>query len=126
MTVDSVFDLRITAKLLAAGTAFDARSQLQYSLVSQNSVGGLPRSLRVEGYSQVPLNSVPTLIWNLGVGGGSSRNNTVRGECQPAGGVGLGVLLHQPACGLEQVAQDQELGRLQVDMRPPQRAHRIA
>jgi len=29
---------------------------------------------------------------------------------------------HQPACGLEQVAQDQELGRLQVDIPPPQGA----
>ena len=74
MTVDAVFDLRITVKLLAAGTAFDVRSQLQYSLVSQDSVGGLPRSLRVEGYSQVPWNSGPTLIWSSGVGGGSSRN----------------------------------------------------
>jgi hypothetical protein len=48
--------------------------------------------------------------------------NTVRGERQPAGGMGLGVLFHQPARSLKEVAQDQELGRLQVNMRPPQRA----
>ena len=34
------------------------------------------------------------------------RSNTARGERQPAGGMGLGVLFHQPACGLEQVTQD--------------------
>ena len=50
------------------------------------------------------------------------QRNTVRGERQPAGGVGLGVLLHQAAGGLEQVARDQKLGRLPVDMRPSQRA----
>jgi hypothetical protein len=48
--------------------------------------------------------------------------NTVRRERQPARGMGLGVLLPQPASGLEQVTQDQELGRLQVDIPPPQGA----
>ena len=36
--------------------------------------------------------------------------------------MGLGVLLPQPARGLEQVTQDQELGRLQVNVPPPQGA----
>jgi hypothetical protein len=41
---------------------------------------------------------------------------------ESTGGVGLGVLLHQPARGLEQVPQNQELARLQVSAPPPQRA----
>ena len=48
--------------------------------------------------------------------------HAVLGERQPASSVGLGVLLHQAPGGLEQVAEDQELGRLR-SMLPHRSAH---